>query len=98
MIYYVEKKAANKDIWDANEVEEGVEFDTSDDPRMQPEYDIVYKQRVTTEDIYLQMGNKTPSTASCEDMVVKINLPGVQKIAEIDVDLYDKFLDCRTAK
>jgi hypothetical protein len=63
---------------------------------MQPEYEIVYKQKVTSEDIYLQMGNKTPATASCEDMIVKIKLPGVSKLADIDVNLYDKFLDCRT--
>lgn len=79
-------------------MEEGEEFDTSDDPRIQPDYEITYKQKVTTEDIFLQMGNKTPSTASCEDMVVKIILPGVQKISEIDVNLFDKFLDCRTSK
>jgi len=35
-------------------------------------YEILYKQSVTTEDMFLQMGNKTPSTASCEDMVVSI--------------------------
>lgn len=93
-----EKKQSTKDIWDVNEVEEGEEFDTSDDPRIQPDYEITYKQKVTTEDIFLQMGNKTPSTASCEDMVVKIILPGVQKISEIDVNLFDKFLDCRTSK
>jgi hypothetical protein len=33
-------------------------------------YDIVFKQAVSSEDMFLQMGNKTPSTASCEDMVV----------------------------
>jgi hypothetical protein len=29
-----------------------------------------YKQRITTEDVFLQMGNKNPSSASCEDLVV----------------------------
>lgn len=45
------------------------------DTRKQPEYTITYKQCVTTEDIYLQMGLKTPATSSCEDMVVEIKLP-----------------------
>jgi len=63
---------------------------------MQPEYEIVYKQKVTSEDIFLQMGSKNPSTTSCEDMIVKIKLPGVHKITEIDVNVYEKFLDCRT--
>ena len=29
-----------------------------------------YKQRITTEDVFLQMGNKNPSSASCEDLIV----------------------------
>ena len=32
------KKAQTKDIWDADEVEVGQEFDDVDDPRPQPEY------------------------------------------------------------
>ena len=30
----------------------------------------MFKQAVTSEDMFLQMGNKTPGSASCEDMVV----------------------------
>ena len=37
-------------------------------------YDIVYKQAVTSEDMFLGMSNKTPATASCENMVVSVNL------------------------
>ena len=44
------------------------------------------------------MGNKTNATSSCEDMVVKIHLPGVGKINEIDVNVIENFLDCRTLK
>jgi hypothetical protein len=33
-----------------------------------------YKQRITTEDVFLQMGNKNPSSASCEDLVVCLTL------------------------
>lgn len=45
------------------------------DTRKSPEYSIVYKQAITTEDVYLQMGLKTPATSSCEDMIVDIKLP-----------------------
>ncbi|KAK3606328.1 hypothetical protein CHS0354_041963 [Potamilus streckersoni] len=75
----------SKDIWDEEEVPEGAEYESTYDPRPQPEYDIVYKQAVTTEDIYLQMGNKTPTTASCEEMVVKIKLPDT-KLADVELD------------
>ncbi len=37
-------------------------------------YEMHYKQRVTTEDVFLQMGNKNPSSASCEDLVVSLTL------------------------
>ncbi|CAF0713627.1 unnamed protein product [Brachionus calyciflorus] len=91
------EKKQSKNIWDEDEVETGAEFDTTDDPRIQPEYDIVYKQRLTSEEMFLQMGNKTPATSSCEDMVVKIKLPGVEKVNDIDINTYEKFLDCRTS-
>lgn len=33
-------------------------------------YEMVYKQAVSTEDVFLGMGNKSPTTASCEDIIV----------------------------
>lgn len=45
------------------------------DSRKMPIYEISYKQEVFTEDIYLQMGLKTPATSSCEDMIINIQLP-----------------------
>ena len=42
-----------------------------DDPRPQPEYDMVFRQAVSAEDVYLGMGNKNPTTASCEELVVR---------------------------
>ncbi|XP_073838961.1 dynein axonemal assembly factor 6 [Musca autumnalis] len=41
-----------------------------------PEYKMTYRQAVGTEDIYLAMGNRTNASASCEDLVVEIQLPG----------------------
>lgn len=52
------------------------------DTRKSPEYSIIYKQAVTTEDMYLQMGLKTPATSSCEDMILDIKLP--DESVEID--------------
>ncbi|KAK7096694.1 dynein axonemal assembly factor 6-like [Littorina saxatilis] len=92
----VEKKNT-KDIWDADEVPEGAEYETLYDPRPEPEYDIVFKQAVSSEDMFLQMGNRTPLTSSCEDMVVKIHLPNTT-MADVELDVKPKFLDCRTPK
>ncbi|KAJ8348218.1 hypothetical protein SKAU_G00268070 [Synaphobranchus kaupii] len=87
----------SKDIWCEEELAEGVQFDDITDPRPQPEYDIVLKQRVRTEDIFLGMSRKDPSSMCCESMVVKIKLPGT-KFIEVVLDVKEKFLDLRTPK
>ncbi|XP_044266500.1 dynein axonemal assembly factor 6 [Tribolium madens] len=48
----------------------------SSDWKRTPKWDISYRQKVTPSDMFLQMGAKTPSTSSCEDMIVTIDLPG----------------------
>ncbi|KAF6771928.1 hypothetical protein AHF37_09156 [Paragonimus kellicotti] len=58
------------------------------------QYELIYKQAVTTEDIYLPLGMKNPTTASCEFLVAKIKLPGCKK-EDIKLDVKEKFLDLR---
>lgn len=66
------------------------------DSRRSPNFAISYKQAVTTEDIYLQMGMKTPATSSCENMVVEIKLPeetvGIDQM-DLKVDPQDIHLE-----
>uniref|UniRef100_A0A1A9WD66 PIH1_CS domain-containing protein n=1 Tax=Glossina brevipalpis TaxID=37001 RepID=A0A1A9WD66_9MUSC len=65
------------------------------DNRKIPEYNITYCQALGTEDVFLQMGNRTSASASCEDLLLEIPLPeetvSVDKmslsIAETAVDL-----------
>lgn len=65
--------------------------------RCTPEYRIVYKQLVTPEDIYLQMGNKTAATASCEEMCVEILLPNeTVSIDRMELDVSSQEIDLRT--
>ncbi|XP_072936699.1 dynein axonemal assembly factor 6 [Epargyreus clarus] len=47
--------------------------------RKTPDYTMNYQQAVTAEDVFLQIGPKTPSSASCENLVVKIKMPGDKK-------------------
>jgi hypothetical protein len=93
----LKKNTGNKDIWDPDEVTAGAEYDDTVDPREQPEYDIVYRQSVAPEDMFLQLGNKTTATSSCEDMIVKVKLPG-STLVEVQLDVKETFLDCRTPK
>lgn len=57
--------------WKQQQVEDADLLDT----RKQPDFTITYKQAVSTEDMYLQMGLKTPATSSCEEMIVDIFMP-----------------------
>lgn len=67
------------------------------DCRKQPEYSITYKQAVTTEDIYLQMGLKTSATASCEDMVIDVQLPEeIIGIDQMDLKVEADAIDLQT--
>ncbi|XP_069069834.1 dynein axonemal assembly factor 6 [Pleurodeles waltl] len=85
------------DIWDPEEVQEGSEYDDVLDHRDQPEYEIIFKQQVGAEDVFLGMSRKDPSTACCEDMLVRIKLPGT-KSGDLVLDVCDMFLDLRTPK
>ncbi|PIK51946.1 hypothetical protein BSL78_11154 [Apostichopus japonicus] len=84
-------------ILDAEEVPEGAEYEDLNDPRIKPEYDMIFQQDVSSEDIFLQMGSKTPTSASCPFLKIKINLPDT-KYAEVELDVTEKFLDCRSPK
>ncbi|XP_026884173.2 protein PIH1D3 isoform X2 [Electrophorus electricus] len=90
-------KEHNKDIWDVEEVNEGTHFDDLTDCRPQPEYEIVLKQRVGTEDLFLGLSRKDPSSMCCESMLVKVKLSDT-KAADIVLDVKETFLDLRTPK
>ncbi|XP_013188781.1 dynein axonemal assembly factor 6 [Amyelois transitella] len=47
--------------------------------RKVPEYTMNYQQAVTAEDVFLQIGPKTPGSASCENLIVRIKMPGDKK-------------------
>ncbi|XP_068718185.1 dynein axonemal assembly factor 6-like [Montipora capricornis] len=91
------KQGTCSDIWTEEEVPEGKFTEDEFDPRPAPEYEMVFKQAITSEDMYLQMSGRNPSTASCEDLVIKIKLPDTE-YSEVNLDVTDTFLDCRTPK
>ncbi|KAM4021275.1 dynein axonemal assembly factor 6 [Anomaloglossus baeobatrachus] len=88
---------SSKDIWSVSEVPDGSQFDDSLDPRKQPEYEMHFKQRVGSEDLFMGLSRKNPSTACCEDIVVKIHLPNT-RASDMSLDITRKFLDLRTPK
>ncbi|MXQ98762.1 hypothetical protein E5288_WYG013339 [Bos mutus] len=59
-----------EEIWNPEEVSEGAEHHDVCDVRDTPEYEIVYKQQVGTEDMFLGLTRKDASTACCKDLVI----------------------------
>lgn len=80
------KKKKSKDIWDEDEVPREDQVEDPNDNRKRPRYEILYKQSVSTEDVFLGLGDKSPSSEDCEAMVVKVHFPGCTlKDLELDV-------------
>ena len=56
------------------------------DGRPEPKYDVLYRQNVGTEDMYLGLSQKHGGSDYCEEITVKIHLPGTQmKDVTLDV-------------
>ncbi|XP_076004819.1 dynein axonemal assembly factor 6 [Genypterus blacodes] len=90
-------KNNSKEIWSEEEVAEGSQYEDLTDPRPQPEYEIILKQSVGTEDMFLGLSRKDPSSMCCEAMLVKIKLPDT-KASDVVLDVKETFLDLRTPK
>ncbi|XP_058274027.1 protein PIH1D3 isoform X2 [Hemibagrus wyckioides] len=84
-----------KDIWDMEEVTEGTHSDDLEDPRPQPEYEIIMKQSVGTEDLFLGMSRNNPSSMCCESMLVRVKLPKTQA-SDLVLGVKERFIDLRT--
>ncbi|CAI9609004.1 unnamed protein product [Staurois parvus] len=92
-----ETEKDDKDIWKESEVQEGAEFDDFLDPREKPEFEILFKQRVSSEDLFLGLSRKDPSTACCEDMVIRIQLPDT-KVSDVSLDVKKTHINLCTPK
>uniref|UniRef100_K3WAM9 PIH1D1/2/3 CS-like domain-containing protein n=1 Tax=Globisporangium ultimum (strain ATCC 200006 / CBS 805.95 / DAOM BR144) TaxID=431595 RepID=K3WAM9_GLOUD len=73
-------------IWSLDEVPSDDEGDDAYETRPRPIFDILYKQNVMTEDMFLGLSDKDPSSAHCEAMVVRVKCPNHrQDDIELDV-------------
>ncbi|BBN07099.1 dynein axonemal assembly factor 6 [Marchantia polymorpha subsp. ruderalis] len=63
-----------------------------DDKRTKPTYDFLYKQSVSPEDVYFQMSGKDPSSLCCDDMVMRIQLPGTEAMHDLKLDLKPTYM------
>ncbi|KAJ0410807.1 hypothetical protein ATCC90586_010130 [Pythium insidiosum] len=79
------KRADPKAIWEPEEVPSD-DDDDSFDTRTRPTFEILYKQSVMTEDVFLGLSDKDPSSAHCEAMVVRVDCPR-HKREDIELDV-----------
>ena len=78
------KKAEGKDIWTEQEI--NIAAEERPDDRPEPEYDILHKQHVGTEDVFLGLSDRDPSSNHCDSLLVKVTLPNT-KSANVQLDV-----------
>lgn len=81
-----------------DDAETGGDGDGADGGSIVPEFRFAYKQAVSTADAFLGMAhNKDPGTRSCEDVVMKMYLPGTTAMRDLDLDVQKDRLRLRSA-
>merc|ERR1711976_135007 len=86
------------DIWDDDEVEEQVTGISNVLNKETPQYDLVYRQKVGADDVFLGLSGKQDTIGDCEVLVVKVKLPKCEKKSELDLDMRAKFMTLTTEK
>ncbi|KAK7863621.1 hypothetical protein R5R35_006158 [Gryllus longicercus] len=82
-------------IWCPTEVASAPDDEDGADPRPRPEYDMHFRQAVTPEDVFLQLGGRTPGSASCEELVVRVRLPG-ERVGDVALSVGRQRVDVRS--
>eukprot|EP01060_Flectonema_neradi_P029397 TRINITY_DN405_c6_g1_i1.p1 TRINITY_DN405_c6_g1~~TRINITY_DN405_c6_g1_i1.p1 ORF type:complete len:215 (+),score=44.95 TRINITY_DN405_c6_g1_i1:52-696(+) len=82
-----------KDIWDADEIVDLAVLEK----RERPEHEILFKQQVGSNDVFLGLDyEKDPSSSSCEEMVIRIELPKENLAKDIKLDVEANSIDLRS--
>lgn len=92
-----EKEVDDKAIWTEEDVKLELDDNDDGDGRPSPEFEIMYKQKITTGDVYLGMSMKDASSQSCEEMTIVIELPDT-KFKDVSLDVTRNRLLCRSPK
>ena len=80
------------EIWsDKDFIEENIK----EDGRPKPKYEILYKQNLGTEDIYLGLSDKDNSSNSCDQLLMKIYLPNTN-LKEIGLEVKEQSVHLTT--
>ena len=80
-------KNSERDIWTEQEV--NLQSEDIHDDRVQPDFDVLHKQSIGTEDVFLGLSGKDPSSNNSDALLIKIKLPGC-KLKEIEWDVKEQ--------
>jgi hypothetical protein len=87
----VPKKISN-DIWNESDFKEE---NIKEDGRPKPKFEVLQKQNIKTEDIYLGLSGTTNSSISCDQLLVKIWLPNTN-LKEIGLECKEQSIHLQT--
>ncbi|KAH7473912.1 hypothetical protein PRIC1_015050 [Phytophthora ramorum] len=73
-------------IWSMDEVPSDDEDDDAFETRTRPQFEVLYKQSVMTEDVFLGLSDKDPSSSHCEAMVVRVECPN-HRLEDVELDV-----------
>ncbi|PRP86681.1 hypothetical protein PROFUN_05160 [Planoprotostelium fungivorum] len=92
-------EAQEGDIWAPDEIPDIDEarYDLELDSRTRPSHTLSFKQHVSAEDAFFGIGGNTPGILSCEEMTLRVNLPGVRNITDIALEVTDDLVDLRSS-
>jgi hypothetical protein len=71
------------------------EHNIKEDGRPKPQFDVLYKQKVGSEDVYLGMSGKSNSSLACDYLLVKIWLPNTT-LKEIGLEVKEQSIHVQT--
>jgi len=56
--------------------------------RLRPNFDILFKQKIGTEEVFLGVSGTTPLSSHCSSLLVKVELPGAT-LKDVELDVTD---------
>merc|ERR1719456_1595413 len=89
-----DKKKAQDEVWNDDDLKasSGMTVKDQGDDRLQPKYDVLLRQDLGSEDMYLNLGDRDPGSDHCSSIVVKIFLPDTE-LKQISLEvLHDRVL------
>jgi hypothetical protein len=83
-------KKKKDDVWVDEDLKagSGVVVKTKGDDRLEPKYDILLRQDLGAQDMYLNLGDRDPGSDHCDTLVVKVQMPDTE-LKNISLEVLD---------